>query len=110
MIASCAVLRPRLAAGDRRVEEAQPLVVGETGERARHLRRGGGVIDEDGALPHAGQRAQFAEGDAAQIVVVADAGEHELGFARRLGRRIGQAAAELLHPGFGLGRASGCRR
>jgi hypothetical protein len=43
------------------------------------------VIDEDRPLPHPGKRAKLAEGDAAQVVVVADAGEDELGLARRLG-------------------------
>jgi hypothetical protein len=76
--------------------------VGDIGERAGHLRRGGGVIDENGAGSHAGERPQFAEGDTAQIVVVADAGEDEVGFARRRGRRVGQAPAEFLRPSFGL--------
>jgi hypothetical protein len=44
-------------------------------ELAGDLGRGGGVIDEDGALGHAGKRPVDVDGDLAQVIVVADAGE-----------------------------------
>ena len=40
----------------------------------------------------------------AQVVVVADAGEHDLGRLRRLARAAGHRPAMLLAPGFRLGR------
>src|SRR5262249_40950764 len=72
------------------------------GKFARDLRRGGGVVDEDRALLHAGKGAVRAQGHLAQVVVVADAAHHELlalrGFAR--GRRARPAV--FLHPGLRL--------
>ena len=40
-----------LAAGHRRIEEVEALGLGGGVELARDVGRGGGVVDEDGALP-----------------------------------------------------------
>ena len=45
------------------------------------------VVDEDGALAHALEGAALAERHRAQIIVVADAGEDEIGALGGLGRR-----------------------
>ena len=52
---------------------------------ARDLGRSGGVIDDDGALAHAGEYAVAPQHHLAQIVVVADAGQDEVLALRRLG-------------------------
>ena len=93
-----AVLGARLAARDRRVEEAEALVLGGGVELAGDLGRGGGVIDEDGALAMPWKAPSGPERDLAQIVVVADAGEHDLLALGGLARRRGQRAAVLATP------------
>jgi hypothetical protein len=68
-----AVLRSGLAAGDRRIDEEQTLRARDVREFAGDVSRGGGVINKGRATRHARQCALVAEGDAAQIVVVAHA-------------------------------------
>ena len=61
------------------------------------------MIDERGAFLHARKSAIGADRDGAQVVVVADAGHHEiLAFGRGLWRRCG-LALEFLGPLFGFG-------
>ncbi len=93
-----AVLGAGLAARDGRVDEADALFPADAMQLARNLGGGGGVVDEDGALPHAGEGAGVAQHDRAQIVVIADAGHDELGALGRLGRGRGVGAAVLLGP------------
>jgi len=97
----CAVLRAGLAAGHRGVEKSQATLARGGVELARDLGRSGGVVDERGALAHALERALLAEGDGAQIVVVADTGKHHLGAHRRAGRGIGAAAGKVRQPLLG---------
>ena len=73
-----AVFRAGLAAGHRGIDEFE-AGLGRFGvEFARDLGRRGGVIDEGRALLHAGEGAIGAKRDRAQVVVVADAGHHEI--------------------------------
>ena len=72
-----AVLGAGLAARDRRVDEFKAALLCLGMKLARDLSRGGGVIDHDGARPHAGKYALLAQHHLAQIVVVADAGHDE---------------------------------
>jgi hypothetical protein len=69
---------------------------------ARHLGRGRGVVDEDGARRHAGQGTVRAQHDGPQVVVVADAGEHELG-SRAASHGVDAARPPCPAPGTGLG-------
>ena len=85
------------------VEEVEALGLGRRVELARDVGRGGGVVDEDGALALGLEGAALGRRHRAQIVVVADAAEHEVGVLRRFGRRRGGLAAELLGPRLGLG-------
>ena len=62
-----------------------------------------GVIDEDGARLKRGEGAVGPERHLAQIVVIADASEDEVGVVRGLGRGGREPAAELRDPGFRLG-------
>ena len=101
-----AVLGAGLAAGDRRVDEFKAAFLCLGMKFARDLGRGGGVIDHDGARPHAGEYALLAQHHLAQIVVVADAGHDEVLACRRLPRRRGAFAAVLGNPLFGLGRGA----
>ncbi len=61
------------------------------------------MVDEDRAFVHAGEGAVGAVDNVAQVVVVADAGEHQVRPRGRLGRGGAQAPAVLLDPGFRLG-------
>ena len=54
------------------------------GEFARDGGRGGRVIDELRALPHAGERPCCPETDRPEIIVVSDAGEDEIAILGRL--------------------------
>ncbi len=65
--------------------------------------RGGGVVDEDGAVAKRLERAVSPERHRAEIVVIADAGEDEVGAFRRLGRGRRQPAAKLREEGVRLG-------
>jgi hypothetical protein len=65
------------------------------------------VIDEDGALAHAGQRAPISIGgvavdDRAQIVVVADTAADDLGALGGFGRRGRTLALVLRDPVLGF--------
>ncbi len=65
--------------------------------------RGRGVVDGDGALAERAEGAVRPERHVAEVVVVADAGEDEVGAFRRRGGRRRRSPAEPRHPGFGLG-------
>jgi hypothetical protein len=93
-----AVLGAGLAAGDRGVDEAETGSRCRRVELARDIGRGGGVVDEDGALAHCGEGAVLGRRHRAQIVVIADASEHDLLALGGLGRRRSIDAAMLCHP------------
>jgi hypothetical protein len=84
-----AVLRAGLAAGHRRVDELQAQRLRAGIQLARHIGRRGGVVDKDGAGP-CRQRRRRRRGcrvdHAAQVVVVADAAEHDVGACGGLAR------------------------
>ncbi len=61
------------------------------------------MVDEDGVRLHAGEGAVLTEHDTAQVVVIADAGGHDIGVARCLGRRGGGRTAILVGPLLRLG-------
>ena len=65
----------------------KPTAARRRGRRAVRARprRGRRVVDVDRARLHAGERAVLAERHLAQIVVIADAGEDEIGALGRLG-------------------------
>ena len=54
---------------------------------SRDLRRSGRMVDEDRAWLHAGEGAVGPKRHGAQIVVIADAGEHDFGVGRGFARR-----------------------
>src|SRR5260370_27810950 len=66
---------------------------------ARNLRRGCGVVREDGALLHAGEGALWRGRDLAHVMVVAPAHENDVGALGRGPRRLLEAAAILAGPG-----------
>ncbi len=97
-----AVLRALLSAGDRCIEEMHAAAVRVFGQLARQAGGGGRVVDEDRVALHGDEGAMAAHGHLAHIVVAADAGEHDVGIGRGLGRRGGAGAAIFLHPALGL--------
>src|SRR5215213_3603876 len=98
-----AVLRSRLAAGDRSIDEADALRSGDLVELPRDLRRRGGVIDENRARFHGREGAVRSQRYLPQVVVVADACEHDLLSLGSPARRRGRATAVLGRPLFSLG-------
>ena len=98
-----AVLRASLSARHRRVEEGRALGLGRAIELARDVGRSGGVVDEHRAGLQRREGAVLAGGHRAQIVVVADACEHEIGVLGRLGRGWRGAAAISGRRFLGLG-------
>ena len=75
-------------------------------ELARDRGAGRRVVDVDRAFAHAGEDAVVSERHGAEVVVVADAGEDELGALGRLARRLGPPAAVLGHPFLRLAGAA----
>ncbi|MNI66786.1 hypothetical protein D3C73_1223770 [compost metagenome] len=92
-----------LSAGHGRIHEIQAQALGLRVEFAGHIGRRGGVVDEHGARSHARKCTVGPQHNAAQVVVVAHAGEDDLGTCHRFARRAGMAAAELGDPGLSLG-------
>ena len=101
-----AVLGAGLAAGDRRIDEVEAALFRFGVQFPRNRSRCRGVVDHDRAFAHACEHAVGTEHDFAQIVVIADAGHHEV-LARgcRLRRRRAFAAV-LRDPFFGFGRGA----
>ena len=93
-----AVLRARLAARHRRVDEPGGAFRGGRGELARDRRRGRRVVDEDGAGRQRREGAVGSDRHRAQVVVIADAGEDHLGTGGGFGRRRRPRAAMLGRP------------
>ena len=98
-----AVLGAGLAARDRRVERAGAALCGGRMQLAGDAGRGRGVVDEHGAGPKRLKRAVWPERHRAEIVVIADAGEDEIGAVRGRGRGGRRCSAKLGDPGIGLG-------
>jgi hypothetical protein len=98
-----AVLGAGLAARHRRIDGIEAAFFGRGVKLAGNVGRGGGVVDKNLALAHAGEGAIGAESHFAQVVIVADAAHDEiLALGRGFGRGSG-FAAELRHPFLGLG-------
>ena len=70
---------------------------------ARDLGRRGGVVDEHGPFGHGSERAVQADRHLTQVIVIADAAEHEILVRSRLGWRRRRFAAVLGYPFVGLG-------
>jgi len=101
-----AILGTGLTTGYRRIEKCHPASCGLLRQLPRHPGRSGRVIDQHAALRHAGQSALLTQYHTAQVIVVANAGHHELRTAGRFGRRRRVPARKLRHPAFGLRRAA----
>ena len=97
-----AVLRARLAAGDGRIDAGDAAVPAFRVKFARKVGGSGGVVHINRARPDAGEDAVIAVNDAAHIVVIAHAGEHDVRARRRLAGRGGRAAAVGFGPSPGL--------
>ncbi len=95
-----AVFCASLAAGDRCIDELKAALGRLRVELPGNLGRSGGVIDKNGAGLHARERAVGTDRDRAQVVIVADAGHHEILAFRRGLRRGGRLAAEFPGPGL----------
>ena len=95
-----AVLRARLSARYRRIDEVKAALLRRFIQFARDLRGRGGVIDEYRVLAHFRERGAR---DRPHVIVVADAHHHEVLACGSFLRRLGDLAAEFLGPGFGLG-------
>ena len=98
----CRVLGAGLPAGDRGVDEGEAGGLGRFVKFTGDLGRGGGVVDEDRAFLHSREGAVRSKGDAAQVVVVADAGEDDLLSPGGLARGRGMGAAMRRDPGLRL--------
>ena len=98
-----AILGSSLPAGDRRVEEAHTAFLGCGIDFAGDNGGIGGVVDENRAFRHAGERAVLAIDDRTQIVVGANAGEDHLRALGGGGRGRSGAAPVDLGPLRGLG-------
>ena len=81
-----AILRARLSAADRRVDPGDALLGRRRRQFACHLGGYGRVIDEQRPFRHAREGPVVAQADTAQIVVIADAGHHDVA-TRRSGTR-----------------------
>jgi hypothetical protein len=79
----------------------QPLAAAGFGQFARHFGGSRGVVDQDGAILDAAENAVRAKRHGAEVIIVADAGEDEIG-ARSLGGRVAGGAAKLIGPLAGL--------
>jgi hypothetical protein len=101
--AQLAIDRARLAARDRRIDEADAESFCFFEQFSGQHRGGGGVIHQDRALFQSCQRAAVAVGNRAHVVVVSDAHQDEvLVLSGLFGSRSGLAAV-LLHPLCRLG-------
>ena len=102
------VLGAALATRNGRIHKMQAQVFGGAKQLARHAGRGGGVVHKSGARLHAGKSAIGAQGDTAQVFVVAHAAKHKISLLcgqPRRGRLLGlQRVGRLCAPGAGLGR------
>ena len=106
-----AVLRAGLAAGDRRVEEAEAARRRLLGELARDLGRSRGVVDVDRRPSSCRRRRRsWPIVTVAQIVVIADAGEDEILAGGRLGGVAANAPPMLARPIARRAPRCGCRR
>jgi len=83
------LLRARLPPRYRRIDELQTRCKRAGVQLPRHLGRGRRVIHKNGTRLHARKGAITAQHHRTQIVVVADAAEHQVGALRRLARRCG---------------------
>ena len=97
-----AVLCTRLTARDRRIQEGDTFRFRCAMKLARNLRRGRGVVREDGALLHADEGALGRGRDLAHVMVVAHTHENDVGALGRGCRRLLEAAAILAGPGLRL--------
>ena len=70
---------------------------------ARHIRRRSRMIDKNRTLGHAAEGTPVADRHGAQVIVIADAGEHEVSSLGCLFRRRSGLAAVFLGPLLGLG-------
>jgi hypothetical protein len=74
------------------------------GHLASHVSRSRRVIDDDAAGRNTGEDAIVAEYDRADIVVIADAGKHDVRAGGGKRRRRGAVAAMFITPALGLFR------
>ena len=93
-----AVLGTGLAAGHRRIEKTAALGGAGSCEFPGHFSGCRGVVDQDGAILDAVQNAVRAKRDRAQVVIIAHAGEDEIGALGSFRRCVAGGAAELLGP------------
>lgn len=96
--------RTGLTTGYRRIEKTQAMLGRNSRQLTRHIGRGGGVIDQNGARRHTGERALLAQNHAAQVVIVTDATHHQFGARHRLTRGRRRAAGIFTHPLLGFAR------
>ena len=95
-----AVLRPFLAAGDRRGEEADAFCRRRCGQFTGDDGAGRGVVDDQAPLPCSRQDSGFSQRHGAKVIVVADAGDDDIRAGSGLGRRFGAGAFVFSGPGF----------
>ena len=92
-----------LAAGNGGIDEVHALFAGDAVQFAADIGRGGGVVHVQGAGLHAGKGAVVPQNHAAQVVVVADAGEDDVGLCRGFARGECEAVCRPFgQPLFGL--------
>jgi len=101
-----AVLRARLAARHGRIDEMQATFSCKRVEFACDVGRCRCVIDEHGARCHPGKCALVSEHDTAQVFVVANACEYEIGTACGIAWRGGRAATVFGRPLGSLRRSA----
>jgi hypothetical protein len=78
-------------------------VLRQLSEILRHLRRGGGVVNQNGGRGHGVECAIGARADLAQVIVIADAGDHQLGIFGGFCGCMGQRPAMLRDKSLGFG-------
>ena len=98
-----AILRACLAAGDGCVDEVDALGLGGVGKLAGDFGAGSGIVDQNGASLHAGSGAGVSERDGAEVIIIADAGEDEVGVPGGFGGSGGGAPTMFLRPFLRLG-------
>ncbi len=101
-----AILGAGLTARYRRIDETKTATLGFGMQLARNTGRCGGVVDEHGTRLHGMEGAFSSNGHLPQIVVIADAGEDEIGIGCRRAGCCSRGAAMGGLPFFSLARAA----
>jgi hypothetical protein len=92
------ILRTGLPARNGPIDKMQMRLLRHFKQFARYIGRNSGVIDKYGIARHAGKSTVRPKGNAAQIVIVANASKYDIGITRRLPGGRHRPAAIFVYP------------